>query len=120
MDIMAINILEAEKDMSSDKGSTICAKKDEYKQMHNKTYFNEMAKCQRKNPKIYKRGDKGKLTISHRGFLEQYNNSFKLLRKSNVQPRILYPARLPSEEDKSQDCSDVQGLLISHLTERMC
>ena len=55
MDIMAINILEAEKDMSSDKGSTTCAKKDEYKQMHNKTYFNEMAKCQRKKPKICKR-----------------------------------------------------------------
>ena len=55
MDIMAINILEAGKDMSSDKGSTICAKKDEYKQMHNKAYFNEMAKCQRKKPKICKR-----------------------------------------------------------------
>lgn len=34
--------------MSSDKRSTIYAKKDEYTQMH-KTYFNEMAKCQRKN-----------------------------------------------------------------------
>ena len=47
VDIMTINILEAEKDTSSDKRSTIYAKKGENKQMH-KTYFNEMAKCQRK------------------------------------------------------------------------
>lgn len=47
VDIMTINILEAEKYTSSDKRSTIYAKKGEYKQMH-KTYFNEMAKCQRK------------------------------------------------------------------------
>ena len=54
MDIMAINILEAERDTSSDKRSTIYAKKGEYKQMH-KIYFNDMAKCQRKNLKSYKR-----------------------------------------------------------------
>lgn len=48
--------------------------------------------------------------INQKGFLEQYSNSFKLLRKNNVQARILYPARLPSKRDKNQDFSDIQGL----------
>ena len=48
--------------------------------------------------------------INQKGFLEQYSNSFKLLRKNNVQARILYPARLPSTRDKNQDFSDIQGL----------
>lgn len=48
MGIMAINLPEAEKDMSPDKRNTIYDKKSEYKQMHNKIYFNEMARCRRK------------------------------------------------------------------------